>query len=169
MQARTIVTLVVAVLLGFVAFLVYANWAGAYTTISPTRPTISTTDPANQGTAALEIVFHETSHGMMEKVMNAMQAAEKAFNSQRTGKVFHAGSLWHAVLFYTAGQLVAEQVHGYTPYADKNGLWVRAWPDPNRKLIEQDWKPHMNGSVSLQQSLAKLVSDLASASSAPQN
>jgi hypothetical protein len=35
----------------------YANWAGAYTTVEPTRPTISTTDPANQGSAALETGF----------------------------------------------------------------------------------------------------------------
>lgn len=37
---------------------VYAGQFGAYTTDKPTRPTISTTDPANQGPAALEIVFH---------------------------------------------------------------------------------------------------------------
>ena len=37
----------------------YANWAGAYTTLEPTRPTISTTDATNQGTA---------SHGMINKV-----------------------------------------------------------------------------------------------------
>jgi hypothetical protein len=62
----------------------------------------------------------------------------------------------------TAGELVAEQIPGYTPYADKNGLWVRAWPSPDRSLLEQDWKPHMDGSVTLQQALTKLMSDLAS-------
>jgi len=140
----------------------YANWAGAYTTIKPTRPTISTSDSANQGVAALEILFHETSHGMMDKVMEAMQSAETNLNAHRSGAGFQAGSLWHAVLFYTAGELVAEQVPSYTPYADKNGLWVRAWPSPDRSLIEQDWKPHLDGSVTLQQALTKLVSDLAS-------
>ena len=140
----------------------YANWAGAYTTVEPTRPTISTTDPANQGVAALEILFHETSHGMMDKVMDAMQSAETSLNAHRSGAAFHSGSIWHAVLFYTAGELVAEQFPGYTPYADKNGLWVRAWPSPDRSLIEQDWKPHMDNSVTVQQALTKLVSDLAS-------
>lgn len=141
----------------------YANWAGAYTTVEPTRPTISTADPANQGTAALEIVFHETSHGMMGKVMEAMNAAETSLNAHRSGAAFHSGSIWHAVLFYTAGELVAEQIAGYTPYADKNGLWVRAWPAPDRSLIEQDWMPHIKGSATLPQSLEKLVGDLASA------
>ena len=134
----------------------YANWAGAYTTIGPTRPTISTTDPANQGIAALEIVFHETSHGMMDKVMGAIHSAESGSRTR-----LNSGSIWHAVLFYTAGELVAEQVTAYTPYADKNGLWLRAWPFPDRSLIEQDWKPHMDGSVTLQQALTKLVADLA--------
>lgn len=139
----------------------YANWAGAYTTLKPTRPTISTTDPANQGTAALEIVFHETSHGMMGKVMDAIAAAEANLNAHRSGTAFHSGSIWHAVLFYTAGELVKKQIPDYTPYADKNGLWVRAWPTPDHSLIEQDWKPHMYSSVTLQQSLTKLVNDLA--------
>jgi hypothetical protein len=143
----------------------YADWAGAYTTLRPTRPTISTADPANQGAAALEIVFHEASHGMMGKVMEAMRAAEAGVNAHRAA-AFHSGSSWHAVLFYTAGELVSEQIPGYTPYADRNGLWIRAWPSPDRALIEQDWKPHMDDAIPLQRSLTKLVSDLASASTA---
>lgn len=137
----------------------YANWAGAYTTVHPTRPTISTTDLGNQGTAALEILFHETSHGMVDKLMDAIQKAEASHRG------FHSGSIWHAILFYTAGELVAEQIPGYVPYADKNGLWARAWPAPDRSLIEKDWQPHLNGSVEIQQPLSKLVEDLAAASS----
>lgn len=143
----------------------YANWAGAYTTIGPTRPTISTTDPANQGPAALEIVFHETSHGMMDKLMEAIDAAEKQLPDRNAPKQWRSGSLWHAVLFYTAGQLTAQRIAGYVPYADKNGLWRRAWPDPDRALIEQDWKPHMNGSVSLQSAVSKLTADCAAQAS----
>lgn len=138
---------------------VYANWAGAYTTLGPTRPTISTTDPGNQGVAALEIVFHETSHGMVDKMVGAMRSAETKLDAHGS---FHSGSLWHAVLFYTAGELVAEQVPGYIAYADKNGLWARAWPAPDRALIEQDWKPRMDGSIPLQQAASKLIGDMAS-------
>ncbi len=60
---------------------------------------------------------------------------------------------------------MAEQIRGYTSYADKNGLWTRAWPGPDRSLIEQDWKPHIDGAVPLPVALAKLVDDLAMASS----
>lgn len=140
----------------------YANWAGAYTTVDPTRPTISTTDPANQGIAALEIVFHETSHGMMDTVMEAFQRAAQTVNTSRQNAPFHTGSLWHAVLFYTAGELVAKQFPGYQPYADKNGLWIRAWPAPVRSTIAKDWKPHIEGSLDLQPAITGLVTDLAS-------
>lgn len=116
----------------------YANWAGACTTLEPTRPTISTTDPTNQGTAALEVGFHETSHGMMKKVMDAIDTAEKTANAKSVGApIRFPRSLWHEVLFHTSGELVAERVYGYTPYA-KNGLWARAWPGPDYDLIERD-------------------------------
>lgn len=141
---------------------VYANWSGAYTTIGPTRVTVSTRNSAMQGPAALEIVFHETSHGMMDKVQTAIDAAVKAQNARQPNHAFHADSIWHAVLFYTAGALVAERIPGYVPYADKNGLWKRAWPDPDRALIEQDWRPVMKGKAGLQPALTKLIDDLAS-------
>ena len=144
----------------------YANWSGAYTTLEPTRPSISTTNPANQGAAALEIVFHETSHGMMDKVRGTIDDAEKTINAQNgNGSIHFRRDLWHEVLFYTSGELVAESVPGYIPYADKNGLWTRAWPGPDHALIEQDWKPHMHGTVSLPAALTKLVVDLVEASS----
>lgn len=144
---------------------IYAGQFGAYTTNDPTRPTISSRDPTNQGIAALEVVFHETSHGMIEKVADAISAAEADVNAHNPKETFRAGKLWHAVLFYTAGELVAEQIPGYIAYADKNGLWTRAWPGPTRSLIEQDWKPHFNGSATRSAAIDKLVSDLAMAQS----
>jgi len=142
---------------------VYANWAGAYTTIFPTRPTLSSTDPRNQGLDALEIVFHETSHGMVSKVRTALDAAAKDLNSRPGAAAFHVGDMWHAVLFYTAGELVKQQAPGHVPYADRNELWARAWPSPDRTLIEKDWRPHMAGAEGLQPALSKLAADLAAA------
>ena len=133
----------------------YADWAGAYTTVNPTRVTISTNEPAEAG--ALEMIFHESSHGMMDKVEDAIDTAAKAQNPP-----FQPGSLWHAVLFYTAGALVAKQIPGYVPLADRIGLWKRAWPDPARALMEQDWGAHMDGKTGLEPALTKLVADLAS-------
>jgi hypothetical protein len=132
----------------------YANWAGAYTTLYPTRATISSLNSGNQGAAALEIVFHESSHGMMTRLMSAIDVAEKNARAQ------HRAGLWHEVLFYTSGELVAGLIQGYTPYADKNGLWDRAWTHADRELIRRDWKPHMLGTITLEASVTKLVDDL---------
>lgn len=140
---------------------IYAGPVGAYTTNGPTRPTISSTDARDQGTAALEVLFHETSHGMIRKVNDAISAAtENAHNPDGTPR---SAPLWHAILFYTTGELVAERIPGYVPYPEKNGLWVRAWPDPDHELIERDWKPHMTGATSLSAAISKLVSDVAAA------
>jgi hypothetical protein len=68
--------------------------------------------------------------------------------------------LWHEILFYTAGELVTELIPGYTPYADKNGLWARQRTQTARDFIERDWKPHMRGTVTLEKSVTKLVDDL---------
>jgi hypothetical protein len=139
----------------------YGNWAGAYTTNGPTRPTICSTEQRIQGTAALEVLFHETSHGMMDKVTGALKAAEEAVNARRSRPVNFRSDLWHEVLFYTSGEVVAERFPGYVPYAEKNGLWAHVWLASDHALIEQDWKPHMNGNAGLEQSLKKLVEDLA--------
>jgi hypothetical protein len=50
----------------------YANRAGAYTTLDPLRVTISSIDPRNQGPTALEVLFHEASHGIAQPVEQAI-------------------------------------------------------------------------------------------------
>lgn len=145
-----------------VDMVMYANWAGAYTTLNPARVTISASEPANPEAGALETVFHESSHALVDKMRAAMDEAAAAENAHRAGPPFQPGSIWHAVLFYTAGALVARQIPGYVPFADRAGLWKRAWPDPDRALIAKDWQPHIDGVTGLQPALTKLVSDLAS-------
>jgi GNAT superfamily N-acetyltransferase len=131
----------------------YASWSGAYTTIDPTRITISAGDRANNGTAALEIVFHEASHGIAAKLMNAIAeecAKQKVMLPRR--------DLWHAVLFYTTGEIVRHHFPGYIPYG-YNGLWDRAWP-MYIKSFEQDWLPYVNGKVSFEAAVTTLVHDV---------
>ena len=131
----------------------YANWSGAYTTIDPTRITISAGDRANYETAALEIVFHEASHGISAKLMNLIAeecAKQKVILPRR--------DLWHAVLFYTTGEIVRRHFAGYVPYGYK-GLWERAWPMYIKRL-EQDWLPYVNGKTSFDAAIAVLVHDV---------
>jgi hypothetical protein len=163
----------------------YANWAGAYTTLDPLRVTISSLDSRNQDSAALEVLFHEASHGIAEPVEQAIvrecHQRDKAIPRD----------LWHALIFYTTGevirpvmnaasdpQLAAAQsagnpsapdepsspgssvtVAGYTPYAVREGLYERGWDD-YLKLLTRFWQPYLDGQSSFDDAIARMVSSL---------
>src|SRR5256885_8483726 len=134
----------------------FANWAGAYTTVDPLRVTISSTDSRNQGAAALEVLFHEASHGIAIPVEQAITRECR----QREKPI--PRDLWHALIFYTTGEVIkplmdaeaeapgsatqdasragstssnktadANDRHAqdseYTPYAKREGLYQRGW------------------------------------------
>lgn len=132
----------------------YASWAGAYTTTAPTRITIPSNDEGNQGTAALETIFHEASHGISEKLTQAISA-----ECQRQNVLLPRRDLWHAVIFYTTGEYVRRLVPTYVPYAAQSGLWERAWPAYLAPL-ERDWKPYLDGSISFESAVTALVKDV---------
>jgi len=140
----------------------YANSQGAYTTLGPLRVVISSTDPRNQGSAALEILFHEASHGIAEPVQQAIirecRQRDKAIPRD----------LWHALLFYTTGEVVkpvfAGQTIGapdpqYTPYAVRERLYQRDWDD-YLKLLTRFWQPYLDGRSTFDDAIARMVSAL---------
>ncbi len=132
----------------------YANWAGAFTTLYPTRITISSIDARNQDNAALEILFHEASHGIIDKVTNALHAECKKQNVR-----LPRSDLWHALLFYTTGEAVRGVIASYVPYAEANGLWKHSWPmyiDP----LKRDWQPYLDGRISFETAISNIVKDV---------
>jgi hypothetical protein len=133
----------------------YSNWAGAYTSLRPTRVTTSSLDQAEQKTAGLEILFHESSHALIQKVSDSIDR-----ETQTLQRKLPQPTLWHAVLFFTAGYEVQQLVSDYTPYADANGLWTRAWPT-YRSPIVRDWQPHLEGKTTLEEAISRLVADAA--------
>jgi hypothetical protein len=140
----------------------YANSQGAYTTLDPLRVVIASTDPRNQGSAALEILFHEASHGIAEPVQQAIlrecRQREKAIPRD----------LWHALLFYTTGEVIKPVFTGqtvgapdpeYTPYAIRERLYQRDWDD-YLKLLTRFWQPYLDGRVTFDDAIAHMVSAL---------
>jgi len=143
---------------------VQANWAGAYTTLDPLRVTVASTDPRNKGTAALEILFHEASHGLATGVSEAI-ARECRLRNKPIPR-----DLWHALLFYTTGDVVKRAVKlpeaagskpgdSYTPYAQRYGLYTRGWQNFQR-LLERYWQPYLDGKVEFDRAVARLVAAL---------
>jgi hypothetical protein len=131
---------------------VTAGPAGAYTT-DPTHVTISSSDPGNQGLAALEMLFHEGSHGVSQLFEQVRQAADDQ-------KVTVPRQLWHGVLFYTAGELTTRELkaHGiaYTQYAGQ-GLYTNLCGAGCREKIAEHWTPRLDGRRSIADSLSALV------------
>ncbi len=131
----------------------YAGWAGAYTLIEPTHITISSAAPGNLGPATLETLFHEASHGMIQKVSDALTAE---LDSQK--KAFQQRAVWHAILFYTVGEVARRHLEGYTPYAIQHGVLDRAWPGA-LPILERNWKPYLDGKIDLATAVHRLVAD----------
>jgi hypothetical protein len=154
----------------------YANWAGAYTTLDPLRVTISSLDPRNQESSALEVLFHEASHGIAEPVEQAIARECK----QRDKAI--PRDLWHALIFYTTGEVIrpvmtaanghpadgtltAEADDGntpggrYMPYAVKQGLYQRGWDD-YLKVLTHFWQPYLDGKATFDDAIARMVSAL---------
>lgn len=143
---------------------IYGGPFGAYTSLEPTRVTLSSSDARNQGPAALEVLFHEASHALAGSVRDAI-----ARECRRRGKPIPR-DLWHALLFYTTGEVVKRTLSApegaagrnsaaYTPYAYRYGLYARGW-STYQKVLERYWQPYLDGKVAFDTALARLVSAL---------
>lgn len=147
----------------------YANWAGAYTTLDPLRVVIASTDPRNQGSSALEILFHEASHGIAEPVQLAINRECR----QRDKAI--PRDLWHALLFYTTGEVIKPALDAssgnspqgssgaggteYMPYAFRERLYQRGWDD-YLNLLTRFWQPYLDGKATFDDAIAHMVSAL---------
>jgi len=131
----------------------YAGPVGAYTTVEPTHITISSTDKGYRGDAALEMLFHESSHSLDEKLQTELQRELSA-----RGLLFKRRNFGHAILFYTAGEVTLKYLTGYQPYDERNGILENAWPG-SLVVLERDWKPYLDGRTDLESAIRAVVAD----------
>lgn len=146
----------------------YAGPNGAYTTLSPVHVTVSSHDPRNQGIYAYEVLFHESSHtlagGLMEAIARECRERDKPIPRD----------LWHAVLFYTTGELVQREMSApnatdsgsrgggsarYVPYAQHYGLYSGGW-NRFRGLLDLYWQPYLDGKVDFDTAVARMANAL---------
>jgi hypothetical protein len=132
---------------------VIAGPVGAYTTCEPTHATISSQDTSYRGLAALEMVFHESSHCLSQLFQRVNQAAAER-------KVSVPPQLWHGVLFYTAGELTTRELkaHGidYAQYAGSD-LYANLCGAGCRERIAEHWTPRLDGTRTVAEALSALV------------
>ncbi|WP_374349035.1 hypothetical protein [Chitinimonas sp.] len=129
------------------------HWAGAYTFDDPLTIMPSAT-PGYQGLAALEMIYHETSHvGVTDTVSDAIDRLQKASHRK-------AAMLWHAVQFYSVGEATKQALQRggqqYQPYADANHVYERAWPQAIG-LIRQHWGAYMRGERTMEAALQAII------------
>jgi hypothetical protein len=78
--------------------------------------------------------------------------------------------LWNALVFYTTGRIVQQEVarervadpaaHGsYQALGDQESLEMRGWTD-YLQLLDTYWQPYLNGGISFDVTLDRMVSAL---------
>ncbi len=145
----------------------YGGPYGAYTSLNPIHVTISSQDARDQDIYAFEVLFHESSHalaaGVTEAISREFRARDKPIPRD----------LWHALLFYTTGELVRRDlaegsitfasvdvpdVSLYQPYAARYGLYSGGW-EPFLALLDLYWRPYLDGKVSFDRAIAQLAAE----------
>jgi hypothetical protein len=134
------------------------DWSGANTIILEPGGGHILVSNENDLPHALEVVFHEASHLLMDRrdpVQEALEGAAKSLGVELPA------DLWHVVLFYMTGETVSEILDaagepGYTPMLDEIAARNRRW-DGYRKLIAGVWPAYMQGTQPLTDAAADLV------------
>jgi hypothetical protein len=139
----------------------YANYAGSYMTLQPARITISSVDGANQGTAALEVLFHAASGAMIDAISPIVK------QSYERAKKDPPPELTQMILWFTSGFLVQQLYPNYTPYADRFALWEENSRTGYRAALIKDWQPRLEGKMTLDAALSRLTADF-SVAAAPE-
>jgi hypothetical protein len=139
----------------------FAGSTGAYTTINKDgfiHTTISSRDPAYQGFASLEMLMHEASHAIVGT--GDGQIGPEINRKAAERRVFPPRQLWHAIIFYTSGELtrraLAERGVDYTQFAQKQGMYERAF-NRLRGPLETFWQSYMDGKMTREAAIENLV------------
>jgi hypothetical protein len=147
----------------------YGGPFGAYTTLDPVHVTISSHDPRNRGVYGFEVLFHESSHALAGAVNKGIARAFR----ERDKPI--PRNFWHALLFYTTGEIVRRDVEygtmtitddraaggtsAYLPYAARFGLYSGSW-ERFRGLLDLYWLPYLDGRVSFDAAMARIATDM---------
>ena len=128
----------------------YADSVGAYTTSDPILTTMSSEDPGYAGASGLEMLFHEASHGLDSILTHELQMAFIAKGKREPSR------LDHAIIFYTAGELVRRRVPGYVPYAVREGVYKRGW-EKYETALRAHWQPWLDDRIDFETALDRLA------------
>jgi hypothetical protein len=139
------------------------NWSGANTSWSDLGQGDILISSLPRGASAFEILFHESSHVLMDRgdpVRAALEDAAKAAQYRLPN------DLWHVVLFYTTGEAIRRILDdrgpgGYTPMLYE--IFARGSSSQYREALEREWRPYVEGKRTLPEAAADLIGALKAA------
>ena len=136
----------------------YAGQFGAYTVGEgkSAHAVISSSVSKTQGFAALESLMHEPSHAIVDTNRGAIGGDLNRISRELGIRPY--SNLWHALLFYTSGELtrqaLAKRGVEYTPFiAD---MYTRGF-GRYREALESHWQAYMDGRMSRDEALRKII------------
>lgn len=139
----------------------YATWAGAYSYNDTYCHVIfSSQHKSNQGSLAAEVVFHESSHFLVDKLMEQIARAAK---SKQVKKEL---SLWHNMIFYTTGYVLEKEYklkwQKFEPYYVQMKFQEK-FPDFKHSVeaCKLYWDPYMRGELGFDEAVNSLVAYMA--------
>ncbi len=124
---------------------------------------ISSTAKGAQGFAALETLMHEPSHAIVDSDTGAIGPDLKRLAAETGSKP--APNLWHAILFYTSGELTRRAlarrgVTDYRPYI--LDMYERTFHG-FRQPLETHWQAYLDGKVTREAALRQILIETAPA------
>jgi len=119
---------------------------------------VSSTHPLFQGFRALEMLMHEPSHAIADEAPTAAVGSDLTRVAKEL-KVTPRRNLWHAILFYTSGELTRRALarRGVTDY--KPVITLR-YDGPFRGLrqsLETHWQAHLDGKLSSEAAIRRIL------------
>jgi hypothetical protein len=118
-------------------------------------------EPGYQGFHALEMLMHEPSHAIVAPASGAI--GTELAQASRELKIRPYASLWHAILFYTSGELTrralaARGVSDYRPVInDMYGGPYRGFQKP----LETYWQAYLDGKVTREEAIRQILVETA--------
>lgn len=119
---------------------------------------IASTGRGNQGFWALESLMHEPSHAIVDGFTGAI-GVDLTTAAKELG-VKPRSNLWHAILFYTAGELTRRAlakrgVHDYQRIIDA-GMYERGF-QAFKQSLETHWQAYLDGKVSRAEAIRQIL------------
>ncbi len=140
----------------------YATWAGAYSYNDVfCHIVFSSAHRSNQGELAPEVVFHEASHFLVDKLEQQIKVASKGKDLKQSI------NLWHNMIFYTTGYVLEKQ------YAKENKMFFPYYvqmkfedkfPDfkASVEACKNYWNAYSDGKTTMEEAVKSIVNDVTS-------